>query len=44
LNCMLSLSFAQSVYPFKAAIETSETAVEAYRRSDIKMQIIFVRR
>jgi hypothetical protein len=44
MNYLFSLSFAQSVYPFKAAIEPSKTAVEAYRRSDIKMQIIFVRR
>jgi hypothetical protein len=44
MNCLFSFSFAQSVYPFKAAIETSKTAVEAYRRSDIKMQVIFVRR
>lgn len=42
-NCLLSLSFAQSVYPFKAAIETSETAVEAYNSSNIKMQLLFVR-
>jgi hypothetical protein len=44
MNCLFSLSFAQSVYPFKAAVEASKTAVEAYSRSDIKMQVIFVRR
>jgi hypothetical protein len=44
LNCLLAFSFAQSVYPFKAAVEATKTAVEAYNSSDIKMQIIFVRR
>ncbi len=43
-NCLFSLSLAQSFYPFKPAIEATETAVEAYNRSDIKLQIIFTRR
>jgi hypothetical protein len=44
LNCLLAFSFAQSVYPFKAAVEPTKTAVEAYNSSDIKMQLIFTRR
>jgi hypothetical protein len=44
LNCLLAFSFAQSVYPFKAAVEASKPAVQAYNSSDIKMQLIFVRR
>jgi hypothetical protein len=44
MNCLFSLSLAQSFYPFKAAIEATQTAVEAYNRSDIKLQIIFSRR
>lgn len=43
LNCLLAFSFAQSVHPFKAAVEASENAVEAYNSSNIKMQLIFVR-
>jgi hypothetical protein len=44
LNCLLAFSFAQSVYPFKAAVDASKAAVDAYNSSDIKMQLIFVRR
>lgn len=44
MNCLLSLSFAQSVYPSKAAVEANKTAVESYTRSEIKMQAIFVSR
>ncbi|HEY8894139.1 MAG TPA: hypothetical protein VIM79_04975, partial [Niastella sp.] len=44
MNCSLSLSFAQSVYPSKAAVEANKTAVESYARSEIKIQAIFVRR
>ena len=44
MNCLFSLSFAQSVYPFKAAVEANKTAVESYSRSEIKIQAIFVRR
>jgi hypothetical protein len=44
MNCLFSLSLAQSVYPFKAAVEATKSAVEAYSRTDIKMQVIFVRR
>lgn len=43
LNCLLALSFAQSVYPFKAAVEATKSAVDAHNSSDIKMQLIFVR-
>jgi hypothetical protein len=44
MNCSLSLSFAQSVYPSKAAVEANKTAVESHTRSEIKIQAIFVRR
>jgi hypothetical protein len=43
-NCLFSLSFAQAVYPSKKAVDATETAVDAYNRSDIKLQIIFTRR
>lgn len=41
INCLISLSCAQSVYPSKTAIEATENAVEAYNRADYKLQIIF---
>lgn len=44
MNCLFSLSLAQSFYPFKAAVDATKTAVEAYGTSHIKMQVIFVRR
>lgn len=43
-NCLLSVSYAQSVYPAKSAVGTTNTAVEAYSRSDLKLQLIFTAR
>lgn len=40
-NCLFSLSFAQAVYPSKMAIEATQPAIEAYNRTDVKLQIIF---
>jgi hypothetical protein len=43
-NCLFSLSCAQAVYPSKMAVEATKTAIEAYNRTDIKLQVIFTRR
>jgi hypothetical protein len=43
-NCHIAASLAQTVYPFKTAIETTKAAVEAYNKCDIRLQIIFTRR
>ena len=44
LNCLFSLSVAQTLYPSRASIETVNTLNEAYNRFDTKLQIIFTRR
>ncbi|WP_205512302.1 hypothetical protein [Longitalea arenae] len=44
ISCLFSLSWAQAVHPAKAAVEATETAVEAYNRSDLKLQMIFTMR
>jgi hypothetical protein len=44
LNCLFSLSFAQAVYPSRTAVDATKPAVEAYDRSDIKLQFILTRR
>jgi hypothetical protein len=43
-NCLFSLSYAQSVYPAETAVEATNTAIEAYSRSDIRLQLIFTAR
>jgi len=43
-NCLFSLSCAQSVYPAETAVEATNTAVETYSRSDIRLQLIFTAR
>ncbi|THU40877.1 helix-hairpin-helix domain-containing protein [Niastella caeni] len=43
-NCLFSLSFAQTVYPSKPAVEAMEDAIEAYNKADFKLQIIFTKR
>jgi hypothetical protein len=43
-NCLFSLSFAQAVYPSEMAVDATKTAVDAFSRSDIKLQVIFARR
>jgi hypothetical protein len=40
-NCLLSLSFAQSVYPFKSTVRATDKAIESAAWSDIRLQIIF---
>jgi hypothetical protein len=44
LNCLFSLSVAQTLYPSKAPIEINKALSEAYNRLDTKFQIIFTRR
>jgi hypothetical protein len=44
MNCLFSLSLAQSFYLFKPAVDATKNAVGASGVSDIKMQVIFVRR
>ena len=44
MNCLFSLSFAQAIYPSITAVDASKTAIEAYNRSDIKLQVILTRR
>jgi hypothetical protein len=41
VNCLFSLSVAQSIYPSKTVIEAAKTSMETYNRSDIKLQMIF---
>lgn len=43
LSCSLAFSFAQSVYPFKAALHTTQAAVDFYNRSDIRIQLLVKR-
>jgi hypothetical protein len=44
INCLFTLSLAQTVYPAKTAVEATKSAVEMYSKSDIRLQIIFVKR
>lgn len=43
-NCLLSLSFAQSIYPSKTTVGLRNSAFDAMERSDIRLQIIFATR
>jgi hypothetical protein len=43
-NCLFSLSYAQAVYPSEMAVEATKSAIEAYNRADIKLQVVFTRR
>jgi hypothetical protein len=40
-NCLFSLSCAQAVYPSKMAVDATQAAIDAYNRTDLKVQIIF---
>ncbi|AEV96570.1 hypothetical protein Niako_0170 [Niastella koreensis GR20-10] len=43
LNCLFSLSVAQTLYPSGTSIESASTLSEAYNRLDAKLQIILTR-
>jgi hypothetical protein len=43
-NCLFSLSYAQAVYPTEMAVEATKSAIEAYNKADIKLQVVFTRR
>jgi hypothetical protein len=43
-NCLFSLSYAQAVYPSEMAVEATKSAIEAYNRADIKLQVVLTRR
>ncbi|OQP55946.1 hypothetical protein A4H97_20380 [Niastella yeongjuensis] len=44
INCLLSFSIAQTLYPAHSAVETTTTLIDAYNRLDAKLQIILKRR
>jgi hypothetical protein len=43
-HCMLTLGFAQTVYPSKRTIGSGDDAIEGQKRSEIKLQVIVYRR
>ena len=43
-NCLLSLSFSQSVYPSKSTVGLSNSTFDDMKRSDIRLQIILATR
>jgi hypothetical protein len=43
-NCLFSISYAQAVYPSEMAVEATKSAIEAYNKADLKLQVVFTRR